>query len=265
MPCICCKEDNDLIDSHIISKFVRNRLTGIENGASKRFEFRWSNGRRPTQDLQKRKLMCSTCDNEAGSVIETLASRLLIPADPTSPTSWERLPFRVEDLIEIGSKPVRGAVYAYDTPKENDCIAAFALLTAWRALHAMALDGEAAVINFLNSPQGAAIDHQTASYFHSVHTTKRVGTPPSPAAHLYFLGPKSAAIISGKNDDMPFAWGFLDDDGPLGIGVVFGYWIILWPFFDESTDPQKAAALRQACFIHWHGQIVNFFRRSVAQ
>lgn len=258
MNCICCKTDDKPIESHIISKFIRNRVTGVGTGKDKKFVFQWSRGGKPRQDLQKRKLMCARCDNEAGSAIESLVADLLIPSNPSSIAAWEELPFDYVTVIYIDIYPLNVGVYEYGNQTFQNGIAAFSLLTAWRALHAIAQDAYPNAVSFLDSQLGKSIDEAVSRYFHDVHTSRQVKAPPM-KAHLYFMGPRSVRNITRANDEMPFAWALLEKDGVLGIGVAFAYWVVLWPLFDESRNHRAMRELKKMCFIDWHAQIHEYF------
>jgi len=261
MTCICCKTNSVSARGHIISNFIRKRVTGIETRSGKRFEFHWSGQKGPTQDLQKRLLMCKACDNGAGSAIEERSATLLMPPDPSNPDQWDEMPLVPVELLEFAGEPFKLAYYDYESSADQDYLDAFALLTAWRAVHALALDGQPAASKFLNSPKGKAVDIEVADYLHEVHTSNQIAPQPVPTAALYWQGPRMAVILSGKDDEMPFAWAVLEDQEPLGVAVLFGFWVILWPFFDESDEPEKYETLKRKCFIDWNVEIMAWQRR----
>ncbi|RDX38959.1 hypothetical protein DZA52_01605 [Vibrio campbellii] len=57
---------------------------------------------------------------------------------------------------------------------------------------------------------------------------------------------------------MPFAWAELGDENEfLGVGVILGYWVILWPLFEVSPIDyfDKLNKLEKLCFINWVGKV----------
>lgn len=266
MTCICCKTNSACVDGHIISKFIRNRVTGIDavvgkRVVGKRYKFRWQGEKKPTQDLQKRALMCAKCDNGVGAAIERRAASLLMPIDPSSPAQWEKMPLVSDQLLTLCGAPFRLAYYDYESCLDQDCLDAFALLTVWRALHALALDGNAPATKYLNSPKGKAKSNEIGDFLLDAHTTNEIGLPPLPTAVLYYQGPRTTMFLSAKNDEMPFAWSVLEGEEPLGVAVLFGFWVILWPFFDEQDEPEKYEVFKTKCFVDWYGQIAGWSRQ----
>jgi hypothetical protein len=159
--CICCDSTAPLANSHIISNFVRKRLTGISDGKSQtKYEFRLLGHERVriSQDLPKPKLLCATCDSEFGSTIERPASQVILPqGDVSDPHAWASLQIRAHEMpFKIADLPFKVGSYQ---PKnfEDDCaLEKFAVLTAWRALLAMSRSGEEEAREFLESDDGMA-------------------------------------------------------------------------------------------------------------
>ncbi|MEC6899604.1 hypothetical protein [Photobacterium piscicola] len=255
MICIACeKEHEKLAKSHVISNLFRKRMTGfLDQNGSRRFEFKCV-GRKdlpkqnlPKQDLPKPNLMCTECDRNLGSLVERYVSNLIMPQDIEDWEQWKKLPIKPTPLDGVFDTTLW--VGTYDYPEKNKAILdRFALSTAWRALHDMQKEGHILSTNFLNSERGKKVNKLAKDY---IFEGVKIGELRD--ASLYFLGPKSAKIISGQETEMPFAWTELGKDNEfLGVGVILGYWIILWPLFEFSPDYfDKLKQLEKLCFINW--------------
>ncbi|TDM54404.1 hypothetical protein [Aliivibrio fischeri] len=254
MICIACEEEHEkLAKSHVISNLFRKRMTGFQDhNGSRKFEFKWV-GRKdlPKQDLPKPNLMCTKCDSNLGSLVERYVSNLMMPKDIEDWQEWKKLPIKPTPLDEVFDTTLW--VGTYDYPEKNKTILdRFALSTAWRALHDMEKEGRALSTNFLNSERGVKVNKLARDYIF-----KGVKAEDLRDASLYFMGPNSAKIMSGQETEMPFAWAELGEDNELlGIGVILGYWIILWPLFELSPDYfDKLNQLERLCFINWVGKV----------
>jgi len=259
MQCIACGMDNiQLAKSHVIPNFIRKKLTGEETSCgNKKFQFNWvERPELPKQDLPKPFLMCKKCDNNFGAVIEREASKLLMPEDTDNWDDWEKLPIFPKELYLIFDTPLKVGVYDYSLEREQEFLNKFAMLTAWRALHFMAREKTPLSVKFLELGRGVQMDLAVRDYLISTESA-----PHSlPAAELYFLGPKTAAMTTGRDDEMPFAWAELGDEELLGIGVTFAFWVILWPVFEPINDHKKLTRLEELCFKNWRQQMIYQLR-----
>jgi hypothetical protein len=257
MICIACSKDHEkLASSHVISNFVRKRLAGIirEDG-SKQYFFRWiSQPKLPKQDLPKPALMCRECDSALGALVENEIAVLIMPSDVNVYAEWAKLP--------LSSVPIKGVfdsdfflgVYNYQ-PERQWRIEKFALLTAWRALHAMHKDGLPLSTEFLESPRGGQINQHVLDH---LFRNKKIEF--GARAAFYYWSPYSVSVITGKDDEMPFAWTELGVAGEfLGVAVMFGYWVVVWPLFECEPDQvqEKLELLNRSCFLHWAAHVMK--------
>ena len=253
MTCIACKQhDKELANSHVIPNFIKKRLTGdTTNKRNTKYKFQWINQPElPKQDLPKPQLMCKSCDNKLGSIVEGKVPLLLMPQLMDSLEEWEKLPIEIKALNNIFEDSFYVGVYNYPE-LEMELLKRFSISIAWRALHAMSKEGRRLSGAFLNSKRGLEINNKTIDYIFN-----NISRGTVPLASLYYLGPNTARNISGYDDQMPFAWAELGEgDEILGVGVLFGYWIVLWPLFNEEDYIDKNNKLKQICFINWVGQI----------
>ncbi|MFD2642660.1 hypothetical protein [Pseudomonas japonica] len=250
-----------MADSHVIPNFIRKRLTGeVSESGQKKFQFRWV-GRKdlPKQDLPKPNLMCIECDSLLGSNIERHVPSLLMPSNVDEMSSWRTLPITPVEIHGVFETEFYLGRYDYDEPKSR-VLEKFVISVAWRALHALKLDGEKYASEFLSSPHGSSINKQVCEHlFHGVDSDF-VHTP-----FLYYWPPKSASLVSTKNDEMPFAWASLHDDGEfLGVAVIFAYWVVVWPLFDLESENyfSKIDLLNKTCFFDWVSEIMHLLSDS---
>lgn len=264
MICIYCREPGrDMANSHVISKFFRNRLTGIvDQEGKKRYSFQWI-GRPdlPKQDLPKPNLLCIEHDNKFGDVIEGLASSLIIPdksyflEKTVAPPNWRGAEL---DLSTGGLRPISVAYYASPDHVEDDAVSRFAVLTAWRALHALRLDNVEAVIAFLASEEGMRVNDETIAF---LDVTKKEADLLYPyGAQFYLVGPRFARDITGSDEDMPFSYQYLERDGQRCIVVLMGFWIIIWPLMHQDDPKLDIYQIRQMVFIDWFMKLSDDYR-----
>lgn len=263
MKCICCETAEANCSGHVISKFLRDRLTGIVTTSGKKYTFKWQGSKRPTQDLRKYNLMCSACDNGLGATVERSVSSVIMPQNVDDPRAWCRLPILTVKVSDnIAGSPLSVGVYNL-APADEMLLESFTLLTAWRALHAMSLQGDTNVQTFLHSKSGVDLNCKLRTHLHEVHTSNIVSAIPH-KAFFYFLGPQSASVITGKNDEMPFSWAFLEspkNKSPLAVVAYLGYWLVILPINAHPITAQiPNNDIVEACFVLWHAQIVHYFR-----
>lgn len=269
MKCIACHNETKLIKSHVISNFVRKKLTGEVINKNTAYRFNWLNRPDlPQQDLPKPLLMCAECDSAFGESIERDAATVLIPETKNGDENywkvWELLNIHSEKMEDVLNDSFYLGVYKY--PDQTlSLLREFATLTAWRALHAIARDDEQSKSReFIESQNGVEFDNLVIKYLTSSKESKEEAAKQVSTASLYYWGPNNAILLTSKNDELPFAFAELSDcDGVLlGIGVVFAFWIVLWPVFaDADTDsPQKMTKLHQQCFERWFAQMYGQFR-----
>lgn len=255
MGCIACGDDKKkLAKSHVISNFVRKRLAGeLDCYGNKKYKFNWIDRKDlPYQDLPKPRLMCKECDNSLGENVEKPTPSLLMPSNVDDFDEWKKLPINAMPLFGIFNDPLVLGVYSYPEPK-NTILDKFVTSTAWRALHAMAKEDRHLSKRFLEFLRGKCVNNSVVNYLFNGQSRGEI-----PIASLYYMGPKSISFISNKDDELPFAWAELGENGNiLGISVLFAYWIIVWPLFEcASIDYfDKLERLEKICFFDWIGKV----------
>lgn len=259
MKCICCNEEKNLANSHVISNFIRKKIAGekTENGIKYKFSY-VDRPDLPSQDLPKPKLLCMDWDNKFGESIEGPASSILIPkGDPGNPLIWETLPIRQVEVTNIGGQPLYAGHYYIEDDTEDCALSKFTVLTAWRALHAMNAEGDLEAVQFLDSEEGKKLNCETIQFLKEANSTNYSFFPYH--AKLYWLGPRSATVISGANDEIPFAWTIVTSTNQVGVAVMLGYWVILWSLRHDNY-PSKFSALIEPTFFTWHSQVSRQLR-----
>ena len=255
MKCICCEREGSIVDSHIISNFIRKAITGIDTPNGKKFQFRYV-GRQdlPKQDLPKPKLLCENCDSKFGSLIERPAASVLIPTgDLTSISVWNQLPLDYVNILEIGGQPLTAAQYRVENDVKECALFKFKVLTAWRALHAMNANGDRDAVDYLASDEGQRLQESTIHFLNKADHTNFLHFPYY--SQLYLFGPRSAATISGADDEVPFAWTIVRSGEQVGIAVILGYWVILWSLLSDYDPRSNFRELLIPTFVDWHAKV----------
>jgi hypothetical protein len=261
--CVCCGSNSNIVHSHVISNFIRKAITAIQTPGSEKFHFRWHGQSIPTQDLPKPKLMCNSCDEGFGNTIETPAAKLLLPNSElpsltTVPDSRSTIQLR-EFPFEIGDQSFKAGEYQF-IRDEDDCVMCkFSVLTAWRALHAMAREGNEGTLKFLATEDGKKVCNETLEFLKTTGPKSYLFFPY--LAPLYLLGPNSAAAVTGANDEVPFAWAFIQFKEQSCVSVILGYWVIIWPLLPDMDPRRNYAELARGTFIDWHGEVMRQFRQ----
>lgn len=196
--------------------------------------------------------MCKKCDNTLGATVERSTAALLMPEKVDLFDEWRQLPILEHQIYGVFDEPLPLGVYDYPLPQQF-LIKKFALSTAWRALHALAKDGEKLSKAFLSSARGGSVNQSVIRHlFGDAILENRLD------ASLYYWPPQTVRFITGKDDEMPFAWVELGDQNEfLGVAVMFAYWVIVWPLF-ECEPPQRSEKfnrLNRMCFLDWVAQV----------
>lgn len=269
MTCIYCGKSNvTMAKSHVISNFIRKRITGIEDANGiKKFHFRWiDRPDLPHQDLPKPYLLCKKHDTEFGIVIEGPASQALIPENNNFATSIE-VPRRwvVRDVsFNLGERVAFSiAEHKAENFESDDAMRRFAVLTAWRALHDMKLDGNSDVVEFLASPEGKILDKETVKFL-NLETTE-ADFSYQYFAEIYLVGPVYAAQTTASVDDLPFAYAYLNQDSQSCIAVLLGLWVIIWPLIPDSHKNYNLQNLRQLVLVDWNDYLRKCFTKEKVQ
>ncbi|MCL4745775.1 MAG: hypothetical protein KJZ83_10190 [Burkholderiaceae bacterium] len=260
MPCIYCGTIENMARSHVISKFIRNGITGIaDNSGKNKYKFTWI-GRKdlPNQDLPKPSLLCQYHDSKFGEMIESPAARILLPSNTQFhklnevPKGW------VKKVLSINSESLRSITVAeYHTSdfSADDAIRKFAVLTAWRALHAMNMEKNPAVVAFLQSPAGQQVQQDTKNFLDLEKSTFNHTYPYF--GSIYLTGPLHASFITRSEDEVPFAWAYLEGHGQVGIVVLLGFWVVIWPLLPDGHPNRDFRTLRQMAFVDWHSFLLK--------
>lgn len=255
MTCIYCGSTvAKMANSHVISNFIRKRLTGMVGPkGSKTYQFRWfERPDMPEQDLPKPQLLCVEHDNRFGQVVESPAAIVLMPnpanflTSATVPLGWHTVALPLADEI----KSITVAEYRPSNKVDDDAILRFPVLTAWRALHALKSDGHPDVIAFLSTAEGKELNEKTVKFLDP--EAKNVDIGYEYIAPIYLTGPQHACFLTGSDEDMPFAYAYLENDGQSCVAVLLGYWIIIWPLLPDGHPKRNFQAIRQMVFLHWH-------------
>lgn len=260
MKCIRCDHVGDLADSHVISKFIRNKITGIDTGRGrgKTYEFQWCGLKGlPRQDLPKPKLLCKTCDNKFGGTIERAAAELLLPHDDASRLEVEKqLSFRTRRMpFDVEGLPFHVVEYQALSDDAANTLRKFSVLTGWRALHAMSSQGAKDAAEYLASTDGQRAHNETVHFLEDDFPGADLLFPYY--SELYFLGPVRAACISGSIDEVPFAWTLIGEGSQLGVAVLLGFWVVIWSLVPETDPRSDFNELQRLTFIDWMGHVVR--------
>jgi hypothetical protein len=239
------------------------RLTGLSDGTSQtKYQFRLLGRERVrfSQDLPKPKLLCSTCDSAFGSSIERPASLVIIPqGDVSSPQAWYSVRIRAHELpFKVAGLPFKVGSYQLRSFEEDCALEKFSVLTAWRALHAMCRDGVEEAREFLESRDGRVLNMSAIQFLKSANSDDYFVYPY--LATIHFLGPNSAATVTGLDDEMPFAWTLLQTKGQSGVAVMLGYWVIVWPLLADGDRRRDFHELLQLTYVDWHASVIRQFR-----
>ncbi|PMN98001.1 hypothetical protein BCT19_24685 [Vibrio splendidus] len=257
MKCIVCGIENQkLAKSHIVPNFVRKRLTGeTDKEGNKKFKFKWI-GRQdlPKQDLPKPYLMCKKCDNDLGAKVEKEIAPFIMPDRVDDMDSWDSLNIYIDtlDKVKVSGSPFHVGKYRCSNSEEL-MLNKFSMSVAWRALHAMSIDGMPLSTEFIKTERGEKINSSAVSHIFN-------DEPPYDLykASLYYLGPKSASFITNKIDEYPFGWVELgSNQSDLGIAVIFGCWVIIWPLGSGGMAEyyDHLDSLEIECFESWLLQV----------
>jgi len=266
MKCIRCQQEKELSNSHVISKFIRMSLTGIiDEKNRKTFRFRFNGNSKIDQDLPKPKLMCGVCDNGYCSRIEDSAKRVLIPeGDLGIADTWTIRPLRTRtiDLGAAGSSVCVSEFHPKDA-FEDRSINKFTVLTAWRALHSLEREGHPFARNFLQTDAGKELDTRTIAFLDSDFPGDDLLFENN--ARLHFLGPVGATQITGENDEMPFAWNFIECEKQSCVSVLMGYWTIIWPLRMLDDPDRDFRQLEKVTYLDWVSAVSEILQLGKAQ
>ncbi|MDR6385100.1 hypothetical protein J2802_005534 [Paraburkholderia caribensis] len=116
-------------------------------------------------------------------------------------------------------------------------------------MHAMRVKGDSDVVAFLNSADGQKLNQATIQFLKSSDPNADLWFPYY--SELYFLGPTSAAALSSSYEEVPFAWAFLNDGKRRGVGVLLGFWVIVWRLREDSDNDGSFPELMEMTFGDW--------------
>ncbi len=165
-----------------------------------------------------------------------------MPADVDDPKGWDEL-----GLITLEQGPFKDY-----PPAVQPLLKRNAALIAWKVLHAVARDGKTPDLSsFLQTTAGEALDHAMLHF---------ITQQPLPLSAIslkepvwWKIEPKTAAAITGKDDELPISWVVSYERGKpeaASIFAVFGLWIVGWQL-PESTLPLPVALAQ------WLGYLVE--------
>ncbi len=256
--CIKCGQYMELIQSHVISKFMGKRVylepkksggfnlfsgdTTLEsNGSSytKKFSLKFD------QDLPKPFLMCKPCDGSFSTHEKSLSqlidkSKLFYSPDLIYNSSC-LTPSKITGL---------GDFQEYQLPdNELRLLRRNGIITCWRALHATAQSssskgGITPLNSFLESDRGAQMNHEVIKYCDS-------DSAPEPGHFALLLAPPALTFeLSGPQGDAPHGWDVIifsgkDHSDAFMVAVWFGYWMLLWAPENTHDDPVVASIVAE--------------------
>jgi hypothetical protein len=208
----------------------------------------------PKQDLPKPYLMCESCDNDLGAKVENHIATLIMPDKVDEMDSWDELNIEMDtlDKVVVFDAPFHVGKYVC-SENERLLLNKFSMSVAWRVLHAMAKEGKPLSEKYLKTTHGESVNKTTINHIFN-------DDPPYSLypASLYYLGPKSASFITNAIDEYPFAWAELGTNpSDLGIGVVFGCWVVIWPLGEGGAGEyfNHLDNLEKICFESWLFQV----------
>lgn len=243
--CILCHNEKTLIESHVVSKFLRKLVFGP---AEKSGSYNLAHGKTPprlssatdtsvtrfrqAQDLPKPRLMCSQCDGSF-SGLEDRLSKIIRAAGLREDPRNIYLESCLATEIPLDLKRYRQ--YKLDAVSEN-IVARVGVLTCWRALHDNS-SNSALLYDYLASPTGLKMQADTLSFV--------AGNQPSTFGRLWVLlpTPELAREMGGAGDIATYGWDvhlFPSKDAQYPNFVVslwFAHWLLIWSPQPYSSDP----------------------------
>lgn len=105
----------------------------------------------------------------------------------------------------------------------------------------MAAEGQEDVAHFMRSEDGSTIKRDAVEFLMRATQENYLFFPY--LASLYFLGPASAAVISGSDDEVPFVWAFIETETDFAVAVIMGFWVIIWPLLPDLDHRRSSSGL----------------------
>lgn len=236
--CILCHKHQQLAKSHVVSDFVQQRLMGEVTPGTTKHLLKFSTGGRTwplSQKLPQFPLMCADCDSEMGSKIEGPGAMALLGAwSVTNPCEFS-------GNVRLRSREVKrdagASLWAYEVWPDDlalqKALDKFAILTAWRAMHAELILGTTPVTEFLATNEGANLDAVTRKMLQG-HTVSARENPNR--ASLLALPVSTLFELTGSKSLPTLCTGFATLGEANAIVVRFGLWQVVWPLNYQASE-----------------------------
>ncbi|GEM_PF-5269406 len=243
--CILCHNEKTLIESHVVSNFLRKLVFGP---ADKSGSYNLAHGKTPpgfssttdtsitrfrqAQDLPKPRLMCSQCDSSFSGLEESLSKIIRAARLREDPRN-----IYLESCLatELPLNLKRYRQYKLDAERAN-IVERVGVLTCWRALHDTS-SNSALLFNYLASPAGLKMQADALSFVG--------GNQPNTFGRLWVLipTPELAREVGGAGDIATYGWDvhrFQSKETQRTdymVSLWFAHWLLIWSPQPHSSDP----------------------------
>lgn len=247
--CIKCGQLDELIQSHVISKFMGRR---VYRGPAKSRGFTLVGGTTPPgagspsnvkkidwkyeQDLPKPYLMCSACDGSLSKGENRLAALI----DGSGILSNPEQIYSSPCLVPTALSGLEG-FSEYQLPEDKQqLLRRNGIITCWRALHATARSSlNSLLTDYLQSSRGRQMNRDVNDYISSE-------SRPEPGYLTLLLPPLELTLeLAGPQAVAPHGWDVMIYEGNNGsvtyvVAVWFAHWMLLWVPDKMIDDPVVA-------------------------
>lgn len=243
--CILCHNEKTLIESHVVSNFLRKLVFGP---ADKSGSYNLAHGKTPpgfssttdtsitrfrqAQDLPKPRLMCSQCDSSFSGLEESLSKIIRAARLREDPRN-----IYLESCLatELPLNLKRYRQYKLDAERAN-IVERVGVLTCWRALHDTS-SNSALLFDYLASPAGLKMQADALSFVG--------GNQPNTFGRLWVLipTPELAREVGGAGDIATYGWDvhrFQSKETQhtdYMVSLWFAHWLLIWSPQPHSSDP----------------------------
>ncbi len=249
--CILCHNEKTLIESHVVSKFLRKLVFGPadESGRYNLAHGKTPPGRssatdtsttrfRQAQDLPKPHLMCSQCDGSFSGLEDSLSNIIRAARLREDPRN-----IYLESCLsaEMPLDLKRYRQYNLDAESAN-IVERVGVLTCWRALHDTS-SNSALLFDYLASPAGLKMQADALSFVG--------GNQPNTSGRLWVLlpTPELAREVGGAGDIATYGWDvhrFRSSETQhinYVVSLWFAHWLLIWSPQPHSSDPVVSDAV----------------------
>lgn len=152
--------------------------------------------------------------------------------------SWDKLPFYDSLVGTFKGNEISFPAYDYAEPEATE-IDRFAVLVAWRALHAEAISHNVSriLMEFMKSPVGQRLDQSAKTFIAGAALRECDGVE---RPDLWRLHPQMLVDISNDEEELPISWGIIGQSKVEAVVVLFGFWLVFWRVsFDEPLSDKS--------------------------